>query len=81
MLRFAELALFLSPFLLFLAWRVAAYAGWPSTRVVASSFALLVVLIGALLWLQRQGALPTGAPYVPAALHDGRIVPAHGAAP
>ena len=81
MLRFVELALFLSPFLLFAAWRVAAYAGVPSSRFVAGSCVLLAVLVGALLWFQREGALPPGTTYVPATLHDGRVVPGHGVPP
>lgn len=81
MLRFAELLLFLSPFLLFALWRVAAFAGWPSTRIVAASFAGLVLVLAALLWFSREGALPTGSTYVPARFHHGRIVPPHGAPP
>jgi Family of unknown function (DUF6111) len=81
MLRFVELALFLSPFLLFAAWRLTAYAGGPSTHVVAASCVLLALLLGALLWFQREGALPSGTTYVPATLHDGRIIPGHGAPP
>lgn len=79
MLRFAELALYLSPLLLFALWRVTAYAGWPSSRVVAASFACLLLVLVALLWFSREGALPPGATYVPARLQDGRIVPGHGA--
>ncbi len=81
MLRFVELALFLSPFLLFAAWRLTAYAGGPSTHVVAASCVVVVLLLGALLWFQREGELPSGTTYVPATLHDGRIVPGHGAPP
>ncbi|HTW71541.1 MAG TPA: DUF6111 family protein [Acetobacteraceae bacterium] len=81
MIRLIELLLFLAPFILFAAWRVTATAHGPSPRVVAASIVLLGVLVGALLWLQREGALPTGSTYVPAALHDGRIIPGHGAPP
>ena len=81
MLRFVELVLFLSPFLLFAVWRATAYAGLPSPRLIAASFALLMLLLAALLWFQREGALPSGSTYVPAHLEDGRVVPGHGAPP
>lgn len=79
MLRFVELALFLSPFLLFALWRVTAYAGWPSSRLIAASFAALLVLLAALLWFHQEGTLPSDSAYVPAQLQDGRIIPGHGA--
>jgi len=81
MFRFVEIALFVSPFLLFAAWRLTAYAGGPSTHVVAASCILLLLLLGALLWFQREGALPPGTTYVPATLRDGQIVPGHGTPP
>jgi hypothetical protein len=79
MLRFAELLLLLSPFLLFALWRVAAFAGWPSTRIVAASFAALLLVLASLLWFSHEGALPTGSTYVPAQFQNGRIVPPDGA--
>lgn len=79
MLRFVELTLFLSPLLLFALWRVMAYAGWPSPRIVATSCGLLVLLLAALLWFHHEGALPSGSAYVPAQLQNGRIIPGHGA--
>ncbi|HUB48891.1 MAG TPA: DUF6111 family protein [Acetobacteraceae bacterium] len=81
MLRFVELLLFLAPFILFSTWRITATARGPSPRVIAASIVLLGVLLGALLWFQREGALPPGSTYVPATLHDGRIIPGHGAPP
>jgi len=81
MLRFVELALFLAPFLLFAAWRITATATGPSPRAVAASLIVLGLLFAALLWFQREGALPPGTTYVPPTLHDGRIIPGHGAPP
>jgi hypothetical protein len=81
MLRLIELLLFLAPFILFAAWRITATARAPSPGLVAASIVLLGVLLFALLWFQREGALPPGTTYVPATLHDGRIIPGHGAAP
>jgi hypothetical protein len=80
-MRFVEITLFLAPFVIFAVWRMTATVGGPtSPRVLAASAALLVLLLGALLWLHREGALPQDTTYVPARLEDGRIVPAHGAA-
>lgn len=80
-MRFVEIALFLAPFVIFAAWRLTAPLADPSPRLIAASAALLVLLLASLLWLHREGAVPTGDVYVPARLQDGRIVPAHGAAP
>lgn len=77
MLRLSELVLFLSPFLLFGAWRLAARRGIPPAAVTAAAGALLAML-GGLLWLSADRALPPGSGYVPAQLEDGRIVPGHG---
>jgi Family of unknown function (DUF6111) len=78
-MRYVELALFLAPFAIFALWRLTTPASGPSATVVATSAALLALLIAALLWFHQQGAVPPGATYVPPTLQDGRIVPAHGA--
>ncbi len=78
-MRFVEIALFLAPFVIFAAWRMTAPAGGPSPRLVAAAAALLALLLVALLWFHREGALPPDTTYVPPTLHDGRIVPGHGA--
>ncbi|MGA3397632.1 MAG: DUF6111 family protein [Acetobacteraceae bacterium] len=77
-MRFVEIALFLTPIIVFAAWRLMAPATGPSPRVLAAAAALLVVLLAALLWFHKEGALPPDTTYVPATLVDGRIVPAHG---
>jgi len=81
MLRFVELALFLSPFVLFAVWRMTATGGGPSPRVLTASAIVLVLLLAALLWFRHAGELPSGSTYVPATLEDGRIIPGHGASP
>jgi len=79
MLRLGELALFLSPFILFAIWHLSAARGYPTqATVTAAAFALLVML-GMLLWYTRETALPSGETYVPARLENGRVVPGHGA--
>jgi hypothetical protein len=74
MLRLAELALFLAPFVLFLVWRFMAAEGGPPVRLVAIAACVLALLAGMLIWLSQDDALPPGATYEPARLQDGKIV-------
>ena len=78
MLRFGELALFLSPFILFAVWRLAVARGYPTPAVVTAAACALLVIVGVLLWYTRETALPPGEAYVPARLENGHIVPGHG---
>jgi Family of unknown function (DUF6111) len=78
MLRLTEIAMFVSPFLLFGMWRCAVARGIPSTAAVAVAAGALVVVFGVLLWFSQEGALQGDASYVPAQLRGGRIVPGHG---
>ncbi|HEY7576961.1 MAG TPA: DUF6111 family protein [Acetobacteraceae bacterium] len=81
MLRLAELALFLAPFVLFVVWRFMAAESGPPARVVAIAACVLALLAGALIWLSQDDALPPGATYEPARLQDGKIVSGHAAPP
>ena len=79
MLRFVELALFLSPFVFFAIWRAVGTDGGPSMRMVVAAACVLALLAGTLVWLSLHQALPPGTAYAPARLEDGRIVAGHGA--
>jgi hypothetical protein len=79
MLRLVELALFLAPFAVFVAWRFLALEGGPPVRVVIGAACVLAVLAGALIWLSRDDALPPGVGYEPPRLQDGKVISAHGA--
>jgi hypothetical protein len=79
MLRFVELALFLSPFVFFAVWRAVGTDGGPSIRVVAVAACVLALLAGVLIWLSQEDVLPSGTAYAPARMEDGRIVAGHGA--
>ena len=79
MLRFVELALFLSPFVFFAIWRAVGTDGGPSMRLVVAAACVLALLAGTLVWLSLHQALPPGTAYAPARLEDGRIVAGHGA--
>ncbi len=81
MLRFVELALFVSPFVFFAIWRAVGAAGGPSLRMVAAAACVLAVLAGVLIWLSQDEALPPGTAYAPARFEDGRIIAGHGADP
>jgi hypothetical protein len=77
MVRAVELALFLAPIALFLVWRFMSQEEGPSLRVVVGAACVVAVLAGALVWLSREHALPPGASYEPARLHDGRVISGH----
>ena len=79
MLRLTEFALFLAPFVAFVIWRVLATEGGPSVKLLVAAGGALILLAGLLFWLSREDSLPPGAPYVPAQLQDGHIVPDGGA--
>lgn len=78
MLRLVELALFLSPFLVFAAWRFFAIEAGPSIRFVVGVACLVAVLAAALVWLGADRAISPDSAYAPARLENGRIVPGHG---
>ena len=77
MLRFAELALFVAPFVFFVAWRLLAGGGTPSRKLVLSLTCVVMALAGALYWFSRREAIAPGMKYVPAQLEDGHVVPGH----
>ncbi len=75
-MRWAELALFLSPVLLYAAWRVAVARAQPA--LLWGAIALVACLAAGTLWYGLTRRLPPGTAYVPARIEDGRIVPGHG---
>lgn len=79
MIRVAELALFFAPLAAYVLWRVTVARGQvgPSPKVLSFILAGLLVFGGGLAWLGLHERLPAGARYVPAEMHDGRIVPGH----
>jgi len=75
-MRWAELALFLSPFLVYAAWRIAAARAEP--RIAWSVVGAVAVLaVSTVIWGIARSLGP-GEMYVPAHIEDGRIVPGHG---
>jgi hypothetical protein len=78
-MRWAEVSLFLLPFVLFAAWRVAAATARPA--VVWGTVAAVAALAVGVVWLGLSRRLDRDAVYVPAHLEGGRIVEGHGVAP
>jgi hypothetical protein len=75
MLRFAEISLFLTPFALYLAWRV--LGARATTGLLWTAAAVIVVLAATMIWYGMEHSLPAGTPYEPAQLRDGVVVPGH----
>ncbi len=75
-MRWAELALFLSPFALFAVWWLA--AKWARPDLVWPVVAAVAVLAVATIWFGLSRRLDRGQTYVPAAMVDGRVVAGHG---
>ena len=76
-MRWAELGLFLAPFILYAAWRLA--AAWARPAVAWGALAAVGALMAATLWTGLSHRLDRDAIYVPAHMQDGRMVAGHGA--
>ena len=76
-----EIALFLTPFVLYAAFLVATNAGvlqsksWAPRRLAALLAAALVLMIGSFVVLAQFSGAPPGSTYVPAHVEDGKFVP------
>jgi hypothetical protein len=79
MLRLVEVALFLSPFAAFLAWRLLASSRIASRNVIGMALAALVAVSAALVWFGLDRRLASDGDYVPAEWTGGRIIPGHSA--
>ena len=73
-MRWAELALFLVPFALFAAWRVAA-ATVRMAMVWCAVAAALALFAAGMIWLDVSRHGEPSQVYVPARIEGGRIVP------
>jgi hypothetical protein len=79
---FTEIALFVTPFVLYAAFLVATRAGvfdasaWALRRVAALVIVSLVLVVGSFLLLAQFGGAPPGSTYVPAHIDStGKFVP------
>ncbi len=76
--RLTEISLFLLPFALFVALRLAGTRGVPSALVLGCAGGVLAVLMAGLFWFAHQQRLPPQDTYVPARVSAGRVLPGHG---
>jgi hypothetical protein len=76
-----EIALFLTPFVMYAAFLIATRAGvldpasWPLRRITGLVIVSLVLMIGSFLLLAQFSGAPPGSTYVPAHIEDGKFVP------
>jgi hypothetical protein len=76
-----ELALFLTPFLIYAIFLWATRAGvldpahWSLSRIAWLVIAALVLMIGSFVVLAHFSGSPPGSTYTPAHIEDGRLVP------
>lgn len=80
MARIFEIILFLTPFVGLAVWRLLFPAPLPSVWLIGCFAGFAVLMFIALVWLRHVDAQDANRPYVPAELHDGRIVPPRPAA-
>jgi Family of unknown function (DUF6111) len=76
-----ELALFLTPFVLYAIFLWATRAGvldpksWTLSRIAWLLMAALVLMVGSFIVLAQWGGAPPGSTYLPAHTADGKFVP------
>ena len=78
---FTEIALFLTPFVLYAVFLWATQAGvmdlksWPIVRVATLAIAALLLVLGSFLYFAHFSGAPPGSNYVPAHIENGKFVP------
>ncbi len=76
-----EIALFLTPFVLYAAFLWATRAGvldpahWPLSRLLTLAGVALVLMLGSFIVFAHFSGAPVGTTYVPAHIEDGKFVP------
>ena len=76
-----DIALFLTPFVLYAAFLLATRAGvlhpesWPLRVLVWLTLSALVLLIGSSFYLAQRSGAPVGSEYVPPHMENGKLVP------
>jgi len=76
-----EIALFITPFVLYAAFLVATRAGvmqpasWTLRRMAGLVIVSLMLVVGSFLFLAQFSGAPPGSTYVPAHIEDGKFVP------
>ena len=76
-----EIALFLTPFVLYAAFLVATRAGvldpqhWPMSRLITLAIIALALIAGSFVYFANFSGAPPGSTYVPAHIENGKFVP------
>ena len=76
-----ELALFVTPFILYGIFLWATRAGvlhpksWPLSTLAWLTMAALGLVIGSFMIFAQYGGAPAGSTYVPARIEDGKLIP------
>jgi len=76
-----EIALFLTPFVLYAAFLFATQAGvlhpesWPLRVLIWLTVIAVILLAGSSLYLAQHSGAPAGSDYVPPHMEDGKLVP------
>ena len=78
---FTELALFLTPFVVYAIYLLAtnsavlARASWPPKTLATLAIVALVLMLGSFVYLSHFSGAPPGSTYEPAHMEDGKFVP------
>ena len=78
---FTEIALFVTPFVLYAVFLWATKAGvmdlssWPLVRVLSLAIAALALVLGSFIYFAHFSGAPPGSTYVPAHIENGKFVP------
>ena len=76
-----EIALFLTPFVLYAVFLWATRSGvldpqhWPLSRLLTLAGVALILMLGSFLVFAHFGGAPVGTTYVPAHIENGKFVP------
>jgi hypothetical protein len=79
--RLIEILLFVTPFVAFGAWRLLFPSPSPPLWLIGGLAGFVALMLLALIWVRHVDAGDANQAYIPAELHDGRVVPARPAAP
>jgi len=76
-----EIALFLTPFVLYAVFLWATRSGimepkgWPLSRVIWLAIVAFLLVIGSFLYFANYSGAPPGSDYIPAHMENGKFVP------